>query len=83
MRGCVYFSATLDPLSRMRQLLGGTDSRYYGELSPSRSVYRFTGLRSDSRWGGAHKADERIACDILADNVKFYEKLIRRYGARS
>ena len=64
-------------------LLGGTDSRYYGELSPSRSVYRFTGLRSDSRWGGAHKADERIACDILADNVKFYEKLIRRYGARS
>ena len=25
MRGCVYFSATLDPLSRMRQLLGGTE----------------------------------------------------------
>jgi len=25
MCGCVYFSATLDPLSRMRQLLGGTE----------------------------------------------------------
>ena len=25
MRGCVYFSATLDPLPRMRQLLGGTE----------------------------------------------------------
>ncbi|MGI6074770.1 MAG: M20/M25/M40 family metallo-hydrolase [Pyramidobacter sp.] len=62
-------------------LLGGTDSRYYSELSPSRSVYRFTGLHHDSRWGGAHKADERIACDILANNVKFYERLIRRYAS--
>ena len=63
-------------------LLGGTDSRYYCGLSPTHSVYRFTGLRYDPRWGGAHKADERIACDILADNVKFYVQLIQRYAAK-
>lgn len=63
-------------------LLGGTDSRYYCELSPSRSVYRMTGLKHDGRWGGAHQANERIACDILADNVDFYVRLIRRWAGR-
>ena len=33
-------------------------------LSPSHSVYRFTGLKSDSRkWGGAHQVNEHIACE--------------------
>lgn len=61
-------------------LLGGTDSRYYCSLSPSHSVYRFTGLKSDSRWGGAHQVNEHIACDILTDNVDFYVRLLKGYA---
>lgn len=62
-------------------LYGGTDSRYYCDLCPTMSVYRFTGLVHDPRWDNvAHKVNERIPCDILADNVEFYYKLFRRYG---
>ncbi len=62
-------------------LFGGTDSRFYSDMSPTKSVYRFTGLKSDSRWGGAHQVNERIACDILTDNVDFYVRLIKEYGS--
>lgn len=74
----MYPDAVLVP----SMLLGGTDSRYYSALSPTRSVYRFTGLKHDSRWGGAHKTNERIACDVLAPNVEFFVKLISRYCAK-
>ena len=61
-------------------LYGGTDSRFYSDLTPTKSVYRFTGLLYDSRWGGAHQVNEHIACDILADNVDFFVNLIQSYG---
>ena len=62
-------------------LYGGTDSRYYCDLCPSRSVYRMTGLQWDPRWDGiSHKVNERIPCDVLADNVDFYVRLLQRYG---
>lgn len=62
-------------------LLGGTDARYYCDICPSHSVYRFTGLRYSSKWGGAHQVNERIDTDILADNVEFYVELIKGYGS--
>ena len=62
-------------------LYGGTDSRYYCDLCPSNSVYRFTGLMWDPRWDGlSHKVNERIPCDVLTNNVDFYVKLFSRYG---
>ena len=62
-------------------LLGGTDARYYCDICPTHSVYRFTGLRYNSKWGGAHQVNERIDTDILADNVEFYVELIKGYGS--
>ena len=61
-------------------LYGGTDCRYYSDLTPTQSAYRFTGLRYDDRWGGAHQVNEHIACDILTDNVDFYVRLFSAYG---
>ena len=61
-------------------LLGGTDARYYCDICPTHSVYRFTGLRYNSKWGGAHQVNERIDT-ILADNVEFYVELIKGYGS--
>ena len=62
-------------------LCGGTDSRYYCDLCPTNSVYRFTGLAWDPRWDGvSHKVNERIPCDVLENNVDFYVKLFSRYG---
>ncbi len=62
-------------------LTGGTDARYYCDLCPSHSVYRFTGLLYNNKWGGAHQVNECIDCDILADNVEFYVELIKGYGS--
>lgn len=62
-------------------LCGGTDSRYYCDLCPTNSVYRFTGLSWDPRWDGvSHKVNERIPCDVLENNVDFYVRLFRQYG---
>lgn len=61
-------------------LLGGTDSRYYSDVCPSGSIYRFTGLSYDARWENtSHLVDERIPVDILAANVDFYKRLMRTY----
>ena len=62
-------------------LYGGTDSRYYCDLCPTNSVYRFTGLAWDPRWDGvSHKVNERIPCDVLESNVDFYVRLFKQYG---
>ncbi len=61
-------------------LAGGTDSRFYSDLSPSRSVYRFTGIFSNGRMGGAHSVNEHIDIAILPANVEFYVNLFSRYG---
>lgn len=61
-------------------LLGGTDSRYYSDVCPSGSIYRFTGLSCDPRWENtSHLVDERIPVDILAANVDFYKRLMQAY----
>ena len=62
-------------------LLGGTDARYYCDICPTHSVYRFTGLRYNGKWGGAHQVNERIDTEILADNVEFYVELLKGYGS--
>ena len=61
-------------------LAGGTDSRYYCDVCPTDSVYRVTGLKSNPRWGHAHQVNERIGIEALADNVRFYVKLLQNYG---
>ena len=61
-------------------VLGGTDSRFYCDICPTNSVYRFSAQLRDSRSGGVHQINERIACDVLYDNVDFLIKLIQRYG---
>ena len=61
-------------------MAGGTDSRYYADLSSERAVYRFTGLLSSPRTGGAHSVNEHIDTEILMANVDFYRQLILRYG---
>ena len=61
-------------------LLGGTDSRYFCKICPTGSSYRMTGLVYDSRWAGnTHRANERIACDVLVPNVEFYIKVVEKY----
>ena len=61
-------------------MAGGTDSRYYCDLSPSHSVYRFTGIFENGRTGGAHSVNEHIDTAILEDNVDFYVRLFSKYG---
>ena len=61
-------------------MAGGTDSRYYSDLSPSRRVYRFTGIFYDGKSGGAHSVNEHIDTAVLSDNVEFYVNLFSRYG---
>lgn len=61
-------------------MAGGTDSRYYCDLSPERSTYRFTGIFDNGKTGGAHSVNEHIDTNILVDNVDFYVRLFERYG---
>jgi carboxypeptidase PM20D1 len=61
-------------------VFGGTDSRYYSCLTPTKSVYRFTGLMSDANTGGAHAVNEHINTEIMVNNVKFYVELFKNYG---
>ena len=62
-------------------LAGGTDSRYYCDLTPTKSVYRFTGILSSERTGGAHQVNEHIDTNIIVDNVDFYVQLFKGYGS--
>ena len=61
-------------------MAGGTDSRYFSDLSSDKSVYRFTGIRQSPRTGGAHQVNEHIDTAVLAKNVEFYVRLLREYG---
>jgi carboxypeptidase PM20D1 len=61
-------------------LAGGTDSRYYCDLTPTNSVYRFTGILSSAKTAGAHQVNEHIDTNILCDNVDFYVQLFKGYG---
>jgi carboxypeptidase PM20D1 len=56
--------------------LGGTDSRYYDQLTPN--IYRFTPtvMRPDDL-GRFHGIDERISVDGYARAVGFYLQLVR------
>ena len=61
-------------------MAGGTDSRFYCDLSPTHSVYRFTGILQNGRSGGAHAVNEHIDTGIITDNVDFYVRLFRRWA---
>ena len=61
-------------------IAGGTDSRYYCDLSPEKSVYRFTGILQNGRSGGAHSVNEHIDTSVIPANVEFYVNLFSKYG---
>ena len=61
-------------------LSGGTDSRFYCDVTPTKSVYRFTGMMSDPKTGGAHQVNEHINTAIIPKNVEFYVRLFQGYG---
>lgn len=57
-------------------VMGGTDSRYYGRLTPN--VYRFAPMlatRGDLK--RAHGTDERVAVEDCRRGAAFYRQLIR------
>ncbi len=57
-------------------VVGGTDSRYYADLTSN--VYRFGPVELDrDDYKIVHGTDERLAVDALADMVRFYVRLIR------
>ena len=58
-------------------MLGGTDSRYYSDISES--VYRFSSFLGMGDWGPAHAANECIPCDIITTGPEFFVKLITIY----
>ena len=62
-------------------LAGGTDSRYYCDLTPTKSVYRVTGIKHSDRTAGAHQVNEHIDCNMIPDNVDFYVRIFKGYGA--
>ncbi len=59
---------------------GGTDARYYYDICPTNSVYRFTGMLRNGKSGGAHQVNEHIDPEILPGNVQFYYDLISNYA---
>ena len=59
-------------------LYGGTDSRYYCDLSDS--VYRFVGGKGSANTGGVHAVNEHIDTATLASNVEYFVRLIRAYN---
>lgn len=59
---------------------GGTDSRWYGEICPTNSVYRYVGGKGSTKSGGAHGVNEHIDISQLSSNVEFYVKIIMNYG---
>jgi carboxypeptidase PM20D1 len=59
-------------------LAGGTDARYYTEISDA--VFRYAGFYHDNRWGMPHRANEKIPADVLESGVEFYKKILLKYN---
>ena len=62
-------------------VFGGTDSRYYCDLTPTKSVYRYSAGTASPRSGGAHQVNEHIDTATLASAVEFFVRLCQEYGA--
>jgi carboxypeptidase PM20D1 len=58
-------------------MLGGTDSRYFSDISDS--VYRFGSFLGTDEWGPAHAANECIPVDVLKGGPEFFVKFLTRY----
>ena len=61
-------------------IYGGTDSRYYTEICPTDSVYRYVGAIRSSKSGGEHKVDEHIDTSVLEQNVEFFTRIFQGYS---
>ena len=61
-------------------VLGGTDSRYYSNVTPN--VYRFTPTRMGSDdTARLHGVNERIGVENVGEIVQFYARLIQNFDA--
>jgi carboxypeptidase PM20D1 len=61
-------------------VIGGTDARYYGQLSPN--VYRFVPLHLRKEdMARAHGMNERIAVTDYLDAIRFYHLLMKNFAA--
>lgn len=59
-------------------MLGGTDSRFYSEITES--VYRFSPVRMDqSELNKIHGKNESIKKTALAEAVYFYKEFIKNH----
>jgi carboxypeptidase PM20D1 len=57
-------------------VLGGTDSRYFRDLTPN--VYRFAGVRLDATdLSRFHGTNERIAIASYLEGIRFLAQLLR------
>ena len=59
-------------------VFGGTDSRYYCDLSDS--VYRYVGGAGSAKSGGAHAVNEHFDTAVLASNVEFFVRVFQDYA---
>jgi len=58
-------------------VLGGTDARHYGELTPR--LYRFAPFElGRDALERAHGTDERMSVENLVSGVRFYRRLVER-----
>ncbi len=59
---------------------GGTDSRYYTEICPTESVYRYSGGLASEKSGGAHQVNEHVDTSTLASHVEFFARVFLGYA---
>ena len=59
-------------------VFGGTDSRYYCDLSDS--VYRYVGGANSGKGGGAHAVNECLDTTTLASFVEFFVRVFQDYA---
>ena len=59
-------------------VFGGTDSRYYCDLSDS--VYRYVGGANSGKGGGAHAVNECLDTTTLSSFVEFFVRVFQDYA---
>ena len=72
---CVFPGVTVAPFC----VLGGTDARHF--IGKSQSVIRFAPIyMNNQQFSSFHNKDENISVDSVADAVRFYREVIKRFN---
>lgn len=59
---------------------GATDARHFQDLTDA--ILNFEMINTDVS-GGQHGTDERLATDLLAEGIVFYQRLMERHGRQA